>query len=165
VKTPRPTVEGPAGQDAERFTLYTRRHMRLGWWSLLLFLSLGLLLDALHGFKVSWYLGAAHETRRLMWTLAHAHGVLLALVNIAFALTQERLPGGFAAGRRLASACLIGATALLPGGFFLGGIVTYAGDPGLGGLLVPLGALLLFLSVALVARAVSARAPTPGARR
>src|SRR5207247_1373670 len=112
-------------------------------WSLLLFLTLGILLEALHGFKAAWYLGAAHETRRLMWTLAHAHGVLLGLVHIAFGLTQEKLPVAFAAGRRLASMFLMGATVLLPGGFFLGGLVTYAGDPGIGVLLVPPGALLL----------------------
>lgn len=150
-------------QDLDRIRAYTRRHMRFGWWSLLVFLSLGVLLEALHGFKVGWYLGPAHETRRLMWTLAHAHGVLIALVHIVFGLTQERLPEAFAARRRLASACLIGATVLLPGGFFLGGLIAYDGDPGLGVLLVPLGALALFAAVALVARAASA-APTSGGR-
>ena len=70
----------------------TKRHLRFGWWALLIFLSLGLVLEGLHGFKVGYYLKVSSETRRLMWTLAHAHGTLLALVNIAFAFTARLLP-------------------------------------------------------------------------
>ncbi len=50
------------------------------------------------------------------------------------------------------SASLIGASILLPGGFFLGGIAFYGGDPGLGILLVPVGAVLLIAAVFAVAR-------------
>lgn len=46
----------------------------------------------LHGFKVGLYLDVDHSARRHMWTLAHTHGTLLALVNIAFALSLERSP-------------------------------------------------------------------------
>ena len=63
------------------------RNLRFGWWSLLVFLSLGGVLETLHGFKVGWYVDVGNETRRLMFTLAHAHGTLLALVNIAAVLT------------------------------------------------------------------------------
>jgi hypothetical protein len=59
------------------------RNLRFGWWSLLVFLSLGAVLEALHGFKIGWYVDVGNETRRLMFTLAQAHGTLLALVNIA----------------------------------------------------------------------------------
>ena len=131
-----------------------RKHLRFGWWALLFFLTLGIVLEALHGFKVGAYLNVSNATRRLMWTLAHAHGTLLALINIAFGLTVRVLPDWAARGRNVASACLVGASVLLPGGFFVGGIVTYGGDPGLGILLVPLGALLLFIAVWLIARAV-----------
>ena len=31
-------------------TVLTKRHLRFGWWALLLFLTLGLGLEALHGF-------------------------------------------------------------------------------------------------------------------
>ncbi len=125
------------------------RHVRLGWWTLLVFLTLGIGLEALHGLKVDFYLDLANETRRLMWTLAHAHGVLLGLVHVAFAVT---LRGSAEAGwQRLASRCLLGATVLLPGGFLLGGVVIHAGDPGAGILLVPVGALLLFTAVLLTA--------------
>ncbi|MCH7729550.1 MAG: hypothetical protein IH991_24195, partial [Planctomycetes bacterium] len=67
-----------------------RRHLQFAWWSLLVFLSVGIFLEAMHGFKVGWYFG--FEVRRLMWTLAHAHGALLALVHGAFALTVYLLP-------------------------------------------------------------------------
>ena len=48
---------------------------------------------------------------------------------------------------------LLGALVLLPLGFFLGGVFIYGGDPGIGVILVPPGALLLFISVLLIARA------------
>src|SRR4051794_6786004 len=63
---------------------YVRSHLRFGWWSLLLFLTLGMVLEGLHGFKVAWYLNVSTQTRRLLWTLAHAHGTALGLVHIAF---------------------------------------------------------------------------------
>lgn len=46
---------------------------------------------------------------------------------------------------------LIWAAVLLAAGFFLGGIVIYDGDPGLGVWLVPIGAALLFYSIARIA--------------
>ena len=130
-----------------------RRHQRFGWSALLAFLVLGALLEAMHGFKVGWYLNAGEETRRLLLTLAHAHGVLLALVNLAFAATlaQTELD---ARALRIASPCLTGAGILLPAGFLLGGLVTYGGDPGLGVFLVPPAALMLFAGVAAVAWAL-----------
>jgi hypothetical protein len=132
-------------------TVLTKRHLRFGWWVLLLFLAMGLALEALHGFKAGLYLNVSNETRRLMWTLAHAHGTLLGLVNIAFALTVRLLPEWAARERGVASLCLRGATLLLPAGFFLGGIFIYSGDPGLGILLVPVGGLLLLVAVFLTA--------------
>ena len=129
----------------------TRRHLRFGWSSLLVFLSLGVFLEAMHGFKVGWYLDAGQETRRLLLTLAHAHGVLLALVNIAFAATLAMAPDLDARAVRIASPCLAGAGILLPLGFLLGGLVTYGGDPGLGVFLIPPAALLLVAGVSAVA--------------
>ena len=125
------------------------RNLRFGWWSLLVFLSLGAALETLHGFKIGWYVDVGNETRRLMFTLAHAHGTLLALVNIAAGLTGRNVDR-FSL-RPSVSFALIWAAILLPAGFFLGGIVIYDGDPGLGVWLVPIGALLLFYSVARVA--------------
>jgi hypothetical protein len=145
-------------RDLTAASLY-RRHLRFGWWSLLVFLTLGIVLEMLHGFKVGWYLDVANETRRLMWTLAHAHGTLLSVLHLVFAATacgDCRSPARPAAWRRRASACLFGATFLLPGGFFLGGVFVYDGDPGLGVLLVPVGALLLWVAVLLSARGTAA---------
>lgn len=127
-------------------------HLRHGWWSLLAFISLGLVLETLHGFKVGWYLDADVTMRRLMFTLAHAHGTLVALVNIAAGLTLRGVAGldlDAAASQSLRWGSL-----LLPAGFFLGGLVIHDGDPGLGILLVPVGALLLLFGVARLARNV-----------
>lgn len=136
-----------------------RRHLVFGWWSLLVFLALGLALEALHGFKLRWYLDVGNETRRLMLTLAHAHGTLLALVHLAFAATLEPRPPS---GSAFVSRALLGASVLLPGGFALGGLFVYDGDPGLGVLLVPAGALLLLAAV--LRRAWSASRRADGAR-
>lgn len=131
---------------------YTRLHLQFGWWSLLVFAAAGLVLETLHGFKAPLYVDVSNDTRRLMWTLAHAHGVGLSLVHILFAVSLPALPAA-PARDRLASRCLIASSVLLPGGFFLGGLVYYAGDPGPGILLVPVGAFLLLAAVYLQARA------------
>ena len=140
------------------------RHLRGGWWSLLVFLALGLALEALHGFKVGAYLAPSHHTRRLMWTLAHAHGTLLALVQIAFALSLSHLPRFAGDPAKRASRLLQAAAWLIPAGFFLGGVWVHGGDPGVGIALVPVGALFLLVAVALVARACGAKASTPDAK-
>lgn len=116
-----------------------------------LFAGLGLILETLHGFKVAAYLDVANETRRLTWTLAHAHGTLLGLIHVVF---SHSLRGALAlpVGREvLISKALIGASIFLPGGFFLGGVRFYAGDPGLGVALVPIGAVFLLAALLLIA--------------
>jgi hypothetical protein len=138
---------------------FARRHLRFGWWSLLVFLSLGIALEVLHGFKIGFYMDLANATRRHVWTLAHAHGTLLSLVNLSFAATLRLFCDGREHWIGLASASLVAATLLLPGGFFLGGLVIYAGDPGLGVLLVPVGALLLLVAVWRTAQGLSGRTP------
>ena len=128
-------------------TRIVHRHLRFGWWALLCFLSLGIALETMHGFKVGYYLDTNNETRRLMWTLAHTHGTLLSIVHLVFAATLRILPQENSKLQRLASPCLCGASILMPGGFFLGGLIFYGGDPGIGILLLPVGALLLLLAV------------------
>ena len=149
-----PKSGAPKTPAEDSSAAYARRHLRFGWWSLLVFLVLGVVLEALHGFKVGAYLNVSNQTRRLLWTLAHAHGTLVAVVNIAFAFTVRSLPAWQPRPRGVASASLLGAGLALPAGFFLGGLFTYAGDPGLGILLVPLGGLMLFTAVFLTARAI-----------
>ena len=121
------------------------RQIHLGWWSLFVFVCIGMTLETLHGFKSSWYLDVGNEVRRLMFTLGHAHGAALALINIGAGLTSRSLTNSEI--RRSTSFCLTGATILLPGGFFLGGFGTFGGDPGLGVWLVPIGAILLLYAV------------------
>lgn len=140
-----------------------RRHLRIGWWSLLLFLSLGMVLETLHGFKIGWYLNPSNETRRLVWTLAHAHGALFSLIHLAYAATlgvPRLITGSWCAS---ASAFLSSATILLPGGFFLGGFYIRGGDPGMGIFLVPVGAFCLLLAVLCVARNLRFKPPSENA--
>ena len=147
----RPVPSAPGDGDAA----LAGRHLRFGWWSLLVFLSLGLALEGLHGLKVEWYVDDSNATRRLMWTLAHAHGALLAIISIVFAATLRHWPVCPSSVRRIASPCLLAASLLLPLGFFLGGLFVYGGDPGLGILLVPVGAVNLLIAVFLTARGLT----------
>ncbi|MEY2486229.1 MAG: hypothetical protein QOH39_1877 [Verrucomicrobiota bacterium] len=130
----------------------SNRNLRFGWWSLLVFLSLGGALETLHGLKTGWYVDVGNDMRRLMFTLAHAHGTALALVNIAAGLTARNVKDFDLTSSVTFS--LIWAGILFPVGFFLGGVVTYGGDPGLGIWLVPIAAVLLFYSVLKIALAV-----------
>ena len=144
---------GASQQSSSPIAATSRSHFRAGWWSLLFFVTLGLILETLHGFKVGFYLDVTNSTRRLMWTLAHAHGTLLSVLNLVFAISIRAMPDWSASTRTLASRCLLGALVLIPLGFLLGGTFVYGGDPGLGVILVPPGAFLLLLSVFLTARA------------
>ncbi|HEX7602968.1 MAG TPA: hypothetical protein VF316_15230 [Polyangiaceae bacterium] len=128
-----------------------QRHLRAGWIALAVYLTLGIALEALHGFKVGLYLDVGNETRRLLFRLAHAHGTLLGIVNILYGLTVRTVPDS---GRPLASGSLLAALVLLPLGFFAGGIVIHGGDPGLPILLVPVGAIALLVGTIATARAL-----------
>ena len=88
-----------------------RRHFRLGWWSLLVFVCLGIVLEGMLAFKAPWYVNVGdNETHRMMLRLSHAHGTLLSVLNIAFAASLARL--SLPAGARVqASRCLAAATA------------------------------------------------------
>ena len=158
----------PAKQPHSDLERVVRRHLRWGWYSLLGFLTLGLVLEALHGLKAPFYLNVSNETRRLMWTLAHAHGTLLGLIHLAFAQTVHQLPAWPGPRRQLASLCLAAATLLMPSGFFLGGCFLRAGEPGLPIALVPAGGVLLMLAVFQTARSPAAsvsadpRSTSPG---
>lgn len=126
------------------------RHLLFGWGLAATFIVLGLALELLHGFKIQWYLAMANETRRLLWTLAHAHGVLLGLLNVAYALSLRGFP---VRGSRqdLVSALLMGGSLCLPAGFLLGGIVVHGGDPNLFIALSPIGGCLLVAALPMVA--------------
>jgi hypothetical protein len=114
--------------------------------------TLGLVLESLHAFKVGAYVDVDNETRRLMWRLAHAHGTLLALLHVAYALTVRAFP---ACGKPIASGALTAALVLIPGGFFAGGVSVHGGDPSPAVLLVPAGFVALIIALVVVARAAS----------
>ena len=105
----------------------------------------------MHGLKIDWYLNPVFEIRRLMWTLAHAHGTLISLIQIAFAATIFLTNSHSESRLKIASALLMGSGIIMPLGFFLGGVFIYGGDPGLGIFLVPVGALMLLAAVFIAA--------------
>ncbi|HEX4665530.1 MAG TPA: hypothetical protein VH207_02935 [Chthoniobacterales bacterium] len=137
----------------------SNRHLRFGWWALAIYVCLGIGLEMMHGFKIGWYLDVGNEVRRLMFTLGHFHGTMLSLVNIAAGLTIRGVEG-FRINRSVSFA-LIWAAILLPGGFLLGGFVTYDGDPGSGVWLVPIGALFMLYGVIGFAFSLSNSPQTP----
>lgn len=126
-------------------------HLWWGFAALALFALGGLVLEALHAFKQPAFVDPAQETRRLLWRLAHAHGTLLGLLNVAFGLAAPHLR--WPRGPQRAGRLLRAATVLLPAGFALGGVVIYGGDPGPGALLAPVGGGLLAAALVLTAQA------------
>jgi hypothetical protein len=124
-----------------------RKTARTGWLLLAISLPFGVTLEALHGFKVQAYL--ASDTRREMWRLAHAHGTLLGILCLVFVALADRHVA--APIRPKAAALIRWGAVLMPLGFFLGGILNSEGDPSLGVLLVPVGALLLVAALVRVA--------------
>jgi hypothetical protein len=148
------TTEAAEEPAADRDAL-VRRHLAFGWWSLAVFTAIGLLLEALHGLKVGWYLDLGNATRRLSFTLGHAHGTLLGFVNLAFALSLREAKLSRVAAARVSFA-LRAATVLMPLGFMLGGIAFYAGDPGFAIVLVPPSGVLLVVGLVAFARGFSA---------
>lgn len=111
--------------------------LRFGWLALAIFIAGGLLLESLHLFKSAFYFEVS--IRRDLWVLAHAHGALLAIVNIIFGLTAIQLQWGAAA--RWPAVALKVAAVLVPAGFLLGGIGNSESDPSLWILLTPVGAV------------------------
>jgi len=143
-------MTGARAADHRTVEAVSRTHLRWGWTMILLFATLGMALEALHGFKIGWYLDVGNEARRLMFRLGHAHGTLLGLLNLGLAFTVTRLPEQTTRQRMLGSRGLRIASVLMPGGFAAGGLVVHGGDPGLGVLLVPVGGLALLMALAVI---------------
>lgn len=150
--TSEPNLGKTTGDNADPAVPTITRHMRFAWWALCFFAAGGIVLEGLLGFKVRAVSDVDNETRRVMWRLAHAHGTVLALVNILFCIVARQLSEW--TNSAFASKCLFAALLLIPGGFFLGGVVIYGGDPSLGIVLVPAGGLLLIAGLASTARGV-----------
>ncbi len=131
-------------------------HVRFGWLMLAAFAVVGITLEAFHGFKTSWYLEEAYETRRLLFTLGHAHGALLSIVNVLFGVAIPAM-GGAPPRLLWASRLLTLATVLLPSGFLLGGFGIHGSDPGMGVYLVPVGAVCAVAAFTAAGTAVKTR--------
>jgi hypothetical protein len=112
--------------------------IRQGWISLGIWIAFGILIEGFIGFRTPALLD--DSVRRELFRLAHAHGTLLSLVLITAAICArlELIRLGRIGALGLRSAAL-----LLPMGFFLGGLWHFKDDPGLGIVLVPVGAVLL----------------------
>jgi len=121
-----------------------------GWISVAAWMTFGLLLEGLLGYKTPAYL--LDDTRRELFRQAHAHGTILGLVLLAAALSGQQFQ--LTPPRAAWIALRLGAV-VLPFGFLLAGIWHYESDPGLGIWLVPLSALLVIFAA--VAFALAAR--------
>jgi hypothetical protein len=125
------------------------RHLRWSLALLAVFLASGLWLEAMLGLRLHGWADA--PLRREFLRLGHAHGGLLALLNVALAwsLGQLGTPAAWAGKIRIAAwlgALLVGV------GFIVGGLTHGPTDPGPPILIVPAGALMLLS--ALVATAL-----------
>ena len=100
---------------------------------------MGVVLEALHAFKAVAYL--EDPVRRLQWTLAHAHGTLLSLAAIVIGMLVLPASRSGEGAKRAADRLFAAGAVLMPIGFLAGGAWHSEGDPGLGILLVPAGAL------------------------
>ena len=128
-------------ETAERFSIASQ-----AWFSLAFWLSVGLLLEGLIGFRAPAYL--QDEMRRELFRLAHAHGTLLSLLLliVALYLASKQISPPNAAIWPLR----VG-TVLMPVGFLLGGIWHTETDPNFLVFLAPLGGILLIFGIVVVA--------------
>jgi len=141
--------------DPDHARIAARRH---GFTLLFGSACLGFGLEAAHAFKLSSYLDV--PLRRELLTLAHAHGVGLSLVLLAYAASgpgrargsstreQAQQQESAAQQRLLSFGCL-----LVPLGFALASIDLHESDPGVGIVLVPLGALAILRALYKLMRA------------
>lgn len=125
------------------------RHLRWSLALLALFLASGLWLEAMIGLRMTGW--ADVPLRREFLRLGHAHGGLLALINVALAWALARLETPEAWATRIRLAAWLGAV-LVGVGFIAGGLLHGPTDPGPPILVVPAGALMLL--AALVATAL-----------
>jgi hypothetical protein len=122
-----------------------------GWVSIALWMSAGLLLEGLLGYKIPSYLD--DPQRRELFRLAHTHGTFLGLVLVVAALCGHR---GAALPRPASMSLSVGAI-LMPLGFLLAGIWHPEGDPGPAIWIVPPSALLIIFGAVALALAHSKR--------
>lgn len=136
---PRRTIEPGSGPAAALILAHSRFAVTL----LFVALAFGIALEVLHGFKTAAYL--MDPVRKEFWSLAHFHGVGLALLNLVYSSWAGRT--GLGVRNRGVLLSLMAGSVLLPVGFLLGGVGHYGSDPGLGIFLAPAGAALVLYAV------------------
>lgn len=123
--------------------------IRQGWISLALWITFGVLLEGLIGFRTPGYLDDG--VRREMFRMAHAHGTLLNLILIGAAICARL---NMIRIGRMTSLGLCSAAILLPAGFFFGGLWHFKDEPGPAILLVPIGAIVLLATAIYISLAL-----------
>ncbi|MBK6314547.1 MAG: hypothetical protein IPF53_09595 [Blastocatellia bacterium] len=137
----------PADDPAPSSDATVLAHSRFAMTLLFVALAFGIVLETLHGFKAVTYL--MDPVRKEFWSLAHFHGIGLALVNLVYSSWAGRT--GLGVRNRSVSLSLMAGSVLLPLGFFLAGIAHYGSDPGLGIFLAPVGAALVLYAIGAIA--------------
>src|SRR5689334_20228422 len=109
-----------------------------GWLGIAIWMSFGLLLEGLLGYKIPNYLNDSQ--RRELFQLAHAHGTLLNVVLVVAVLCAKSFSLEIVPAVR--TALRLG-TVLMPLGFLLAGVSHSESDPGMAIWLVPPAALMI----------------------
>lgn len=112
------------------------------WFSLAIWLSFGLLLEGLIGFRAPVYL--QDTVRRELFRLAHMHGAVLNLLLLIAALYLKK---NIVSPPKPALLFLQIGVVLMPAGFLPGGLRHYESDPNALVFLAPLGGLLVIFGV------------------
>jgi hypothetical protein len=135
-------------KDKSQTTDWIASLLLQGWLGLALWMTFGLLLEGLLGYKIPAYL--SDSQRRELFQLAHTHGTLLSLILIAAALCSKSFAIEIHRAARMA---LRLGTIFMPLGFLLAGISHPEGDPGIAIWLVPPAALLVIFGAIVIALA------------
>ena len=119
---------------------------RQGWIGIAFWMSFGLLIEGLIGFRSPVYL--QDPVRRELFRLAHTHGTVLSILLLIVVLYLAK---NFIAPPLAALWSLRIGTVLMPVGFLLGGIWHYESDPGVLVFLAPVGGLMIIFGVITIA--------------
>ena len=122
-----------------------RIHARFGWTLLFVSLAFGSVLETMEGFR--WVSLVSDPWKQRLWSLGHFHGAALGLLNLVYVQWADTQALGVGR-RKLASRMLILGSVAMPLGFLLGGIAHPEGDPSIGIILAPVGALFVLVTAA-----------------
>ena len=136
-----------------------RSLFRVGWSTLLVWASTGLVLETLHALKYAPYLD--DPMTRWLFTLGHAHGAGLSLVLLVYTVAGRPLFDPRSVSVTRVDRALVTGVLLMPLGFVLGAVGRPEGDPSLGIIFVPVGALLILFAIASTARAAWKQGSAP----